>query len=48
METGRCRIVFSTRRKGAAKLSPKAETACEECAASDPAALPEDSDSAEQ
>lgn len=34
--------------KGAAKLSPKAETACEECAASDPAALPEDSDSAEQ
>ena len=34
--------------KGAAKLSPKAETACEESAASDPAALPEDSDSAEQ
>ena len=34
--------------KGAAKPSPKAETACEECAASDPAALPEDSDSAEQ
>ena len=34
--------------KGAAKLSPKAETACEECAASDPAVLPEDSDSAEQ
>ena len=34
--------------KGAAKPSPKAETACEESAASDPAALPEDSDSAEQ
>ena len=34
--------------KGAAKPSPKAETACEECAASDPAVLPEDSDSAEQ
>ena len=34
--------------KGAAKLSPKAETACEECAASAPAVLPEDSDSAEQ
>lgn len=33
---------------GAAKPSPKAETACEESAASDPAALPEDSDSAEQ
>ena len=34
--------------KGAAKPSPKAETACEECAASAPAVLPEDSDSAEQ
>ena len=34
--------------KGAAKPSPKAETACEESAASDPAVLPEDSDSAEQ
>lgn len=34
--------------KGAAKPSPKAETACEESAASDPATLPEDSDSAEQ
>ena len=34
--------------KGAAKPSPKAEMACEECAASDPAVLPEDSDSAEQ
>ena len=34
--------------KGAAKPSPKAETACEECAASGPAVLPEDSDSAEQ
>ena len=34
--------------KGAAKPSPKAETACEGCAASDPAVLPEDSDSAEQ
>lgn len=34
--------------KGAAKPSPKAETACEECVASDPAVLPEGSDSAEQ
>ena len=34
--------------KGAAKPSPKAEAACEENAASDPAALPEDSGSAEQ